>query len=177
MIFREIAGLLASGFTLVLFVMSAGAAESKKNNESERVYVQSVKADLKVEPQLNASSVLSLKRGAELLVIKKEGSWFNVSAAGKTGWISKLFVNSNRPVGEAELASELSNDKNLAKAARRRSASYSVSASTRGLTGGSRVREGREKYPSDYDAVDKIDKSKISEKDVKKFQEDGKLSQ
>lgn len=159
-------------FVLIITLSSLGGAA-----ENEKLYVQSVKADLKTEPKLDAASVLTLKRGAELVVIKKEGAWFNVSNSGKIGWVSKLFVNSNRPVGAAELTAELSKDQGLAKAARRRISSYSVSASTRGLTGGSRSREGREKYQSDYDAVDKIDKDSISEKDVKRFQKDGKLGQ
>jgi hypothetical protein len=147
----------------------------------EKVYVQSVKVDLKAEPKLGGSTLISLKRGDELVVQKKEGTWYNVkwtdSSGVKNGWISKLFVNSNKPVGEAELAAELSTDQSLAKAARRRSSSYSVSASTRGLTGGSRSREGREKYQSDFEAVDKIEKTTVSDQDLRKFQESGKLNQ
>ena len=177
--FRNRVGLWVGSLALISFSISlgAGAAETEKG---EKIYVQSVKADLKTEPKLTATSVLSLRRGAELLVLKKEGAWLNVTSAGKTGWISKLFVNSNKPVGAAELATELLSDQGLAKATRRRSSSYAVSASTRGLTAGSRTREGREKYQADYDAVDKLEKTDqktLSEKDVRKFQDDGKLGQ
>ena len=162
-------------FLILLSAFTLTPCQKRAHAESEKLYVQSVKANLMAEPQLNSRSLAILKRGTELKVIRKEGTWYQVSALEKSGWVSKLFVNPTQPMGEAQLATELSQDKNLNKAARRRSSSYGVSASTRGLTSGSRVREGREKYPSDYEAVDKIDKQKAEEHEVDQFKKEGKL--
>jgi uncharacterized protein YgiM (DUF1202 family) len=145
--------------------------------DSEVMYVNPAKAQLRSEPKMNAPVLKELVRGTKLTVLKKEGIWYEVATQAKStekGWISKLFISPNAPVGEAEL-SNLANDANLGKASRRRSSSYNVSASTRGLTAGNRGREGREAYQSDSEAVEKMDKLKPAEGEIQKFKKSGKL--
>ncbi|MCM2279219.1 MAG: SH3 domain-containing protein [Oligoflexia bacterium] len=143
----------------------------------ETLYVQPAQTPLKSAPQMNAANITQLRRGEALTVLKKEGIWFQVTAGKSTGWISKLFVNTSKPVGEAELSKELADDKNLGKASRRRVSSYAASASTRGLTAGNRMREGRETYQSDFKAVEKMEELKVPENELRNFQQAGKLGQ
>ena len=120
----------------------------------------------------------ALKRGDRLHVIKKQGLWLNVETdAHNQGWISKLFVDHSKPTTEAELVKELDSDQSLAKTARIRSSSYSASATTRGLIAGNRVREGRDKYESDPDAIKRMDSFTLPENELRKFQEVGKLGE
>lgn len=155
--------------------------------DDETVYVQAAKTKLLSDAQMNAGLVSELKRGDSLKVLKKQGLWLQVSvngasdnakkAASLVGWISKITVGPNPPVGEAEISAKLGDDKNLTKAARRRASSYSVSASSRGLASGNRQREGRETYESDPKAVEKMEKQGVPEKDVNKFKKDVKLGE
>lgn len=143
----------------------------------ETMYVQPAKAKLLGEPKMNGAQVAELKRGDAVEVLKKEGLWFQVKSGKNTGYVSKLFVNDTKPVGEDELQKKLSGNDNVAKAARRRSSSYSVSAATRGLTAGNRVREGRETYESDYEAVKKMDELKVDKAELQRFMKAGGLGQ
>jgi uncharacterized protein YgiM (DUF1202 family) len=169
------------GILISIVALSFGAASAFA--DPEYVYVNPAKAQLRSEPKMNATVLNELPRGTKLKVSRKEGLWLQVSIEGKanasvknaqSGWMSKLFLSPNAPVGEAELGN-LANDNNLSKASRRRSSSYNVSASTRGLTAGNRGREGREKFQSDAEAVEKMDKAKPVEGEVRNFKKDGKL--
>ncbi|NDG84031.1 MAG: SH3 domain-containing protein [Proteobacteria bacterium] len=141
---------------------------------AETVYVQAVKTQLRAEPKISAPFLAEPARGAELTVNKKEGPWLEVRYSGKTGWVNRLFTGPMKPVGESELG-KLSEDENLAKSARRRSSSYSVAATTRGLTAGNRVREGRDPYASDLEAVQKLDAYRIDPKELEEFKKAGGL--
>ena len=158
-----------STLSLALLLTSGGAL-------ADTVYVQPIKAALKKEPQMTAITIAEPTRGTALEVQKKEGPWLQVSTAGKTGWVNKLFVAATQPVGQSDLQ-KLSEDQNLAKSARRRSSSYTVAATTRGLTAGNRVREGREAYPSDFDAVQKIDTYQVDANELSAFKKAGNLGE
>ncbi|MFZ9596596.1 MAG: SH3 domain-containing protein [Bdellovibrionia bacterium] len=153
-----------------------GSSWSLSAGEIEQLYVQPVHAELKQDPQFNAKKVMDLKRGNLLQVIKKEGNWVQVRFNQKSGWVSKLFLNSQKPLKEAELNQELARDENLAKASRRRASSYTVSAATRGLTSSNRTRNGREKYPSDFSGVEKLNQIKVEDKKLLEFKKEGQLS-
>lgn len=157
-------------FILILLLSSFAFAGE------ERVYVTSEKAQVKVDPRMDSHVLEELQRGAELKVLKKQGHWFQVSVNSKTGWVSRLFVSSHKPVGEAD-ASQLAADEKLAGAARRRASSYNVSASTRGLSAEKRGREGREVYQADPAAIDEMEKAKPDENQLRKFKNQGKLSE
>jgi hypothetical protein len=137
------------------------------------LYVQAAKTQLKEQPQMSASNLMELERGDELEVLEKDGIWYQVSAAGKEGWISKLFVNTYRPVGKSDLIQDGSDD--LSKASRRRSSSYSVAAATRGLSASDRVREGRELYRSDFLGLEKMETYNPGEEELERFQKSAKL--
>lgn len=142
--------------------------------DPEPMYVQAAKVELRKEPRMDAARVVELPRGSELLVLEKQTVWYRASAGGKEGWVSRLFLSAHKPVGSADLAKDV--NVSLEKASRRRSSSYSVSASTRGLTAEDRVREGRESYQSDFDALAKIEEYQVKKEDLDNFRRSAKLS-
>lgn len=133
----------------------------------ETLFVQSQKMALKAEANMAAADVMSLVRGDEVSVLETQGTWLKVQKGDKAGWVSKLFVSKNKPVGAATLAQEVTASE--AKTSRRRESSYSVSASTRGLMPIQRSRTGRESYQSDNEALESINARQISEADVGAF--------
>ena len=139
----------------------------------DTVYVQSVKAQLKSEPKMDAQTVTDLQRGDVLKLIKEQGVWCQVKHKGKDGWISKLFVNKRKPIGQAELMQDA--ETTVAKTSRRRESSYAVSAATRGLTATMRTREGREQYQSDAKALEKVENFKIETSELTSFQKSAGL--
>lgn len=148
------------------FSLSAGAADV--------IYVQAAKVDLKDTPKMNGASVAALKRGDTLTVLKTEGVWYQVQAPrAQQGWVSKLFTSTQKPVGAAELASV--KGETLEKASRRRSSSFSVSASTRGLMAESRTREGREQYQSDFDALQEVENYQLKDAQIEAFKNSASL--
>jgi hypothetical protein len=139
--------------------------------DGPRVFVQTIKTPLRAEPKMESAEVKSLQRGDELAVVKVQGMWLQVQFKGTTGWISKIFTSTHKPVGQAALMKDVKED--LSKTSRRRSSSYDVSASTRGLTGNSRAREGKDMYKADYDSLEKKEKSQPSEKQLNEFEKEG----
>ncbi len=138
----------------------------------QNLFVQSVKAELRATPSNSSPSQATLSRGTEVQVLKTQGPWTEVKAGGKTGWCLKLFLSPHKPIGAAALEKELA--PSVEKSTRRRSSSYSSAASARGLMSDERTRTGREKYRSDYEAVDKINQEKVSDEAVEKFNNEAK---
>lgn len=147
---------------------------------AESVYVQSAKAQLKAQARMDAADVAPLARGDELEVLGKEGIWFQTRitggpARGKTGWVSKLFVSNQRPIGYNTLLTDVQED--LSKSSRRRTSSYDVSAAARGLTAvNTRSREGQGKYRPDFYTLELIEKQQPTPQQLAEFQARGKLT-
>jgi len=126
---------------------------------AETMYVQAQKAGVLAEAKSGAVVVTELARGASVSVLEKSGLWYKVQVENKQGFISRLFLSPNKPVGAAELAK--ANEVSLEKANRRRSSSFAATASTRGLQADERVRQGREMYQADFRALQKVEKYEI----------------
>lgn len=138
----------------------------------QNMFVQSVKAELRATPSNASESRATLARGTEVKVLATQGAWSEVEAGGKKGWCLKLFLSPHKPVGAAALEKELA--PSVEKSTRRRASSYSTAASARGLMSDERTRQGREKYRSDYEAVDKLNQEKLPDEAVEKFNEEAK---
>lgn len=157
---------------LASFLASAFVAHA------ESVYVHAAKTQLKEAPQMAASNIAEITRGEELSVIKKEAVWFQVKTQnGKTGWVSRLSVNANKPVGKAELSKDLETA-SLEKSSRSRpKGNTDTVASTRAvLASGDRKRGLQEVYQSDFETVEQMEKSKLKSEDVEKFIKSGSLN-
>ncbi len=144
------------------------------NSLAEPLYVQAAKGALREKPELTAPILQELPRGTAFESIATEGAWYRVKIGVKTGFIHRLFVGKQKPL-ETDALQKLGEDQDLAKSVRRRSSSYSVAATTRGLTAGNRVREGRDRYPSDPEALQKIESRQIHPDSLRKFQLEGGL--
>ena len=136
----------------------------------EKVYVQAADAALRAQPSMSAPKSGSVERGEELVVLRKEGLWYEVRRGGDpAGWIPRLFVSATRPVGHATLAKALDESVSLEKASRKRTSDYTVSAATRGLLTEGRTRTGRETYAADFDALERIEKREIDQNALDNF--------
>lgn len=155
---------------LAVGVSVAGASAARAD---DLMYVQAVKAGLMSEPKMGGVKVEELKRGEELTVVEKKDLWFHVRHGAKDGWASKLFLTDHKPVGSAELSQSV--DVSLEKASRRRSSSYAVSATTRGLSADERVRGGRALYNSDFEALKEMESYSLSKEDLALFRNSAKL--
>ena len=140
---------------------------------AEPLFVQAVKADLHEEAKLDSPTLVSLKRGNEVESLERQSMWVKVKYANKVGWISRLFLSTTRPVGEADLSNDIAG--NLEKASRRRSSSYAVSASSRGLMTDERTRQGRALYRTDSESLDALESTSFEAAKLRGFQTEAKL--
>lgn len=145
---------LISALLLVLASSAAHAAEG-----GIKQWVQAVETDLKAEPNMSAPAVTKLKRGAQVAVNGNKDFWMKVKAGQNEGWISKLFLTDHPPVGNADLSKEVKTS--MEKTTRRRSSSYAVSASTRGLQADHPGRGHGAEGKVDYEAVKAMEQLKI----------------
>lgn len=146
--------------------------------ETPLLYVQSIATNLKEGPKGSSTNVAELKRGDELTVLKVEGSWVQVKTnSQKEGWVLKVLTSPLKPIGQAQLLKDTASVDSTAKTSRRRTTDYAVSAATRGLSASERHRPGDENFRSNRKAVEEIEKVQISAEKLKKFKDDGKLSE
>jgi len=87
---RRLGARAALGFAAALLVFATAA-------HAETLYVRSEDASLKASADADAAEVATLARGTELTVVSRDGSWVQVQAGGKSGWIHKLKVSSDKP--------------------------------------------------------------------------------
>jgi hypothetical protein len=138
------------------------------------VYVQASRIDLKDSPKSGSARIGDVIRGEQLTVLETQGTWIKIKAGKKTGWISRLFVSSHRPVGNADLMKDV--PESLPTSSRRRPSSYSVSATARGLMTSERGREGREMYQVDGEALERMEKYSLPKNVLDGFKTNGRLN-
>jgi len=133
----------------------------------DMLYVHSAKAHIKSQTSMSSPDMAMAKRGDSMKMLKAQGMWYNVNYKGHTGWVSKLFVKTQKPIGQADLfkAAAMSAE----KTSRKRSSAYAVSGATRGLTANTRVRGQREQYRSDFQALKEMEEYRLPANVVNKF--------
>ena len=135
------------------------------------VFVTSANAKIKLEANTGSADVISVARGDELTVISESGNWIQIKKGETTGWITKLFVGKQKPIGKNEILKESKVSEE--KLARKRTSDYSVSAATRGLSAGERNSRG-EKFRSNDKALETLEKNQPKENEVEKFDDNSK---
>ncbi len=155
-------------FILSLFLFATPAFAG-----DETRYVQSVKADLLREPNAQAVKVGTMKRGDAVTVVETTGMWSKVRFGKANGWVSRIFLSANKPVGQADLQKEVPTS--LEKASRRRPPSYSVNAAARGLAEDKNTGAGADGYKADYSALKKVEERKVKPDELEKFRDTAKL--
>lgn len=144
--------------------------------EFSRVFVQAQSTQLRKEASTTASSLMDLKRGDELLVLKKEGLWLQVKVNNQIdGWVPKILTSTIKPLGQAQLLKDTAKMDSTAKTSRRRTTDYAVSAATRGLSASERHRPGDESFRSNREAVEELEKIQLTPQQIKNFKTEAQL--
>ncbi len=152
-------------FPLVCVFSSSLWAGPQGSDAPTELYVRSDKISLVSEPRFGAVPVLGLSRGAKLAVLTKQGAWWQVKAAGKTGWVPQAFV-SDQPVAVALADGSLSALANDPRAARRRGSR----ASTLGVRGLSRGVDQLDDATADGKALKRVEESRVPAEEVKRYE-------
>jgi beta-barrel assembly-enhancing protease len=157
-----------SQLLLLVATLASGATLAR-----DPLYVQSEQAQLRVEANAQSTSLATLKRAETVAPLNEKGMWVQVAWKNKQGWINRLFLSPNPPIGQNALLQDT--DETLQKSARKRAPAYSVAASARGLMADERKRVGQDKYQADYEALEEMEKRAPAAADVQAFRAEAHL--
>lgn len=133
---------------------------------AERVYVQSLKADVMKEPSFKSEKVFSIEKGAELSVLESMPKWIKVGRGDKTGWVSALLVGTKPPLEKITVFTGAEED--IGRESRRRVSAVTSAAAARGLTEDDRRRLGSQ-TKTDYSALEKMEALSITDEELNEF--------
>ncbi len=138
----------------------------------ETYYVQSVKAKVHSAPSFKASVLGEASRGTRLNSIGRSGSWLKVSYYGKDGYVAAILVSVSPPMAKHTMIK--AGDADFQQGVRRRASTYTSAAAARGLAADDRRRlSGEDRL--DYDGLERVEKYTISDAELTKFMEGGKI--
>jgi hypothetical protein len=138
----------------------------------ESYYVQSVKAKVFSAPSFKANVIGEASRGARLSSIGKDGGWVKVNYFGKDGYIAAILLSTSPPMAKHTMIK--ASDTEFQQGVRRRASTYTSAAAARGLAADDRRRlSGEDKL--DYDGLERVEKYIVSDADLTKFMEGGKI--
>jgi hypothetical protein len=142
---------------MFLFIPLAGAAEIAQVSKSD---------SLREKPFSDAKVLTKLATGQKVDILKREGAWYQVKAAGKTGWVRMLSV---RRTGQAAAVSAGS----LSQVATGRAGTGKIVATTgvRGLS-----EEALRQAAFSEEAVSAAEKYRVSAAEADRFAREGGLS-
>ncbi|MFH1016778.1 MAG: SH3 domain-containing protein [Pseudomonadota bacterium] len=140
---------------------------------AETLYVNSPTADLKSSTAASASVLAQLPRGTGVNVIGRTGSWVQVNAGGKTGFVYKFKLVAKKPSasGGSGLLAGLGGGGATAREG-------STATSIRGLSPTSEKYAGRAAIkPEDVKMVKHMESVRVSKAELDAFLKDGKLGE
>lgn len=138
----------------------------------ETYYVQSVKAKVLSAPSFKASVLGEASRGTRLSSIGRDGSWVKVSFYGKDGYVAAILLSVSPPMAKHTMIK--AGDSEFQQGVRRRASTYTSAAAARGLAADDRRRlSGEDKL--DYDGLERVEKYTVSDAELTKFMEGGKI--
>jgi len=136
---------------------------------ADKIYVQSVRANVLSGPAFSAQIVSVAPKGSEMKAEFVSGNWYRVSYNGKSGWVSKYQVSSEQPMKKVSFFGRIG-DFFKKDDARRRASRTTVVGAVRGLS----AEDGSDQVEAvDYKALEKMNKMSVDEKVVLRFLEDG----
>jgi hypothetical protein len=136
----------------------------------DKYFVQSKVAKLYQSKSFSSSVLSTLKQGDQVQVLKRGENWAQVKVGKLTGWVPVLLISDQRPVSHNSVLIEKHDA--IKQNARRRASSTSVAGAARGLQGDDSDKP--ESLKTDYPALQKVEKSSPSEKQVEQFMREGK---
>ena len=152
-------------FIFVLLLSVTGFANAKT------LYIQSMRAKMVDKPTFRAKTILNMRKGDQVTVIKKKGRWINISSKGKQGWISKFLVANHPPVKRINV---LVRKNQIVSNVRRRASAVTTAGAARGLSAEQR-RRASSKGGSNFVALEKLEMLGITENDVRIFVVEGRI--
>ncbi|MBN1826888.1 MAG: hypothetical protein JW958_11535 [Candidatus Eisenbacteria bacterium] len=126
------------------------------------VQVKSTK--LRKEPKFWAGAVKTVEIGAKLEETGRQGEWIRVSAGGATGWVHESAVTTKKIA--------LSGGGGTVD---RNASDHEVSLASKGFTEEVEAEYKKSGKGLDYEAVDRVDRIRVSDEELRKFLEQGKL--
>jgi uncharacterized protein YgiM (DUF1202 family) len=136
---------------------------------ADKVYVQSVRANVLSGPAFSAQVISVAPKGSEMTAAFVSGNWYRVTYNGKSGWISRYQVSKQKPVKQISFFGRVGNFFKKDDA-RRRASRTTVVGAVRGLSADG---EGANTEAVDYKALEKMNEMSVDEQVVLRFLEDG----
>ncbi len=157
---------------ITIVVLALVFTMAQQASAQETYYVQSVKAKVLSAPSFKASVLGEASRGTRLSSIGREGSWVKVNYYGKDGYVAAILLSASPPMAKHTMIK--AGDAEFQQGVRRRASTYTSAAAARGLAADDRRRlSGEDKL--DYDGLERVEKFIVSDAELTKFMEGGKL--
>lgn len=137
---------------------------------ADKVYVQSVRANVLSGPAFSAQIISVAPRGSEMTAAFVSGNWYRVTYNGKSGWISRYQVSKQQPMKQVSFFGRIGNFFKKDDA-RRRASRTTVVGAVRGLSADGENADQTE--AADYKALEKMNEMSVDEQVVLRFLEDG----
>lgn len=132
-------------------------------------YVQSIRAPILIAPSFGSSKVIEASKGDALQELERKGGWHRVVYKNKTGWVSRLLINSKPPANRVSVL-EATNE-NLETGARKRASAFTTAAAARGFSEDrSRVSN---KYKVDFAGLARMEQVSFSDEEAMAFLQEG----
>jgi len=155
---------IAASIALCAIAVQASAQET--------FYVQSVKAKVFSAPSFKARLLGEASKGTRLSSPGRDGSWVKVTYYGKDGYVAAILLSASPPLAKHTMIR--AGDAEFRQGVRRRASTYTSAAAARGLAADDRRRlSGEDKL--DYDGLERVEKYIVSDAELAKFMEGGKL--
>lgn len=149
----------------LLFVCAFAAPLACASN----YYVQSIRAPILTSPSFGSSKVIEASKGDMLEELERKGGWHRVVYKNKTGWVSRLLINSRPPASRVSVL-ETTNE-NLETGARKRASAFTTAAAARGFSEDrSRVSN---KYKVDFAGLARMEQVSFSDEEAMAFIQEG----
>lgn len=121
-------------------------------------FIKSLKADVLAESKMGSTVVATLQRGTEINEVSREGTFAQVEAGGKKGFLSTLFI-SDKPLLSG--GSLLNQEVDITSKARKRASGFTSAAAARGLKESS-DDVFKELGDADFESLAKMENQKVS---------------
>lgn len=152
-----------TAFLMVLIGTDAAVAETG--------YVRAREAKVMTSPTASAEVVISLDKGAEVEILKRQGRWLSVTVGEHAGWLSGLLVGDKPPMKKISVLDD-SESAELQSSARRRASTATSSAAARGLRTDERARQS-DAGMANFGALRQVEEMDVSEEEALIFMEQG----
>ena len=154
---------------LVVLVMALSATFAQAE---EVFYVQSLKAKVMSGASFRSKVLGETTRGHKLVALGRMGTWVKVNYQSREGYVSALLVSTRPPMEKHGLIK--ADESVISHGVRRRASTYTSAAAARGLVQDDRRRLSRDEKV-DYQGLEKLETVTITDDDIAKFMEGGKV--